>query len=153
VTLLQPTEEGLDPFLCRNGAFPVDLMSQSPEVLLDMMEIDSLTSILESVGGDVPNPECAVAQDQDELGHGQTPLKGLGVELSLKAIHAPSCGDVAALGDDRAAGGGGCALIQAEDRGGVDPVPSTGVLARFSQSLGFAPVVALANIPSIDFDD
>src|SRR6266496_4190650 len=103
-------------------------MSQSPEVLLDMMEIDSLTSILESVGGDVPNPECAVAQDQDELGHGQTPLKGLGVELSLKAIHAPSCGD-------------------------VDPVPSTGVLARFSQSLGFAPVVALANIPSIDFDD
>src|SRR5216683_3324127 len=75
-------------------------MSQSPEVLLDMMEIDSLTSILETVGGDVPNPECAVAQDQDQLGHGQTPLKGLGIELSLKAIHAPACGDVAALGDD-----------------------------------------------------
>src|SRR5438552_1778440 len=117
------------------------------------MEVGSRTLILGTVGGVVPGPECAVAQDQDQLGHGQSPLTGLGIELSLKAIHATACGDVAALGHDRAAGGSGCALIQAEDRGSVDPVPSTGVLTRFSQSLGFAPVVALANIPSIDFND
>src|SRR5438094_9457099 len=99
-------------------------MSQSPEVLLDMMEIDSLTSILETVGGDVPNPECAVAQDQDQLGHGKTPVKSLGMELSLKAIHAPACGYVAALCDDRAARGSGCVLIEAKDVAGVDLVPS-----------------------------
>src|SRR5262245_62463604 len=95
-------EKGANPLLSLRGCFPIELISQRPKVLFDMMQIDPLHGVFESILGNTPNPDGSIAQDQNDLGHAQTTLKGLGIELPLKAIQSPSRGYIAALSDNGA---------------------------------------------------
>jgi hypothetical protein len=45
------------------------------------------------------------------------------------------------------------ALIQPEDRGGVNPVPAFRFLSLFSQGFSAAPGSAFPDIPSVQFQD
>ena len=80
-------------------------------------------------------------------------MEGLPIELRQKGFQAQAGGDVTALGDHRSLAGGLAPVVQTEDRGYVNPVPAFDFFALLPQRLSLAPVIALADVPGVDFDD
>jgi hypothetical protein len=84
-------------------------------------------------------------------------LDGLTVELPHEVGDPQTGADVTALADDRPARGGLASVIETEDGGDIDPVPLGWHLLILAESflaslLGSAPVIALADVPSVDLE-
>jgi hypothetical protein len=81
----------------------------------------------------------------------------LTVELPHEVGDPQTGADVTALADDRPAPGGFASVIETEDGGDIDPVPLGWHFPILAESflaslLGSAPVIALADVPSVDLE-
>ena len=146
-------EERCDPGGGLGGATTIKVVGDGPEMFLGVPEIQLLAGMGEAVQGEFPNPESSVGNDEHLLGLGQAPLEGLSVELGGERLQAQASGHIAALADEGALAGGLAAVVQAEDRRHVNPVPALEFLALEEQFFSLAPIIALADVPSIDFND
>ena len=77
----------------------------------------------------------------------------LGVELLAQRLQAFAGGHDAALDDEGPASGGLGALVEPEAGAGVNPVPAFGRVAFFPTRRGLAPLIAFADVPSVDLQD
>src|ERR1019366_6129053 len=120
---------------------------------LRVKEIQALASVGETVLGQIPDPEGAISDDQNQLGLAQATGQGFAIKLRAQGFEAQASGGVTALGNHRALSGSLAAVIQTEDGGHINPVPAIKFFARLPQFFSLSPVVALADIPGVDLDD
>ena len=146
-------EERCDPGARLGGAATIEVVGHRPEMFVGVPEIQSLYGRGEAVLDQMPNPHGSVGNHQHLPGLTQAALEGLPVKLGDEGLQAQAGGHLATLGNDRALSGRLAPVLQPKDCRHIDPMPAFGFLALLAQGLGLAPVIALADIPGVDFDD
>ena len=79
--------------------------------------------------------------------------KASACKLIAQDVQALAGEDVTALDNDGPAAGRLAAVIEAEDGAGIDPVPAFRLVPAAAWGGGLAPSIALANIPSVQWND
>lgn len=73
--------------------------------------------------------------------------------MAYESIDSQAGDRIGTLADDGSTARGLGAMIQTEDGAHINPVPAREGLALGAEFLGLAPVIALANIPGVDFNN
>jgi len=90
LAFFKPPKIWLNPCSGISRALAVKFIGQFPEMLLDVVKVNTLDGVLETVIGYVPYPDCTVCQDKHIFGFQKPTLKSLCVQLPLEAFDAPT---------------------------------------------------------------
>src|ERR1017187_6069707 len=145
-------EQGGHPLPGFGRALAIEIVGDGPQMLVGVVEIQALTSVRTTILGSKPYPQGSVRDDQHFLGLRPSAGEGLAIELAYERLPSQAGNRIAALADHGSTPCGRGSMIQTEDGAHIDPVPARDRLAFGAEFLGLPPVIALANVPGVDFD-
>ena len=150
-------EQGFNPAARLGAAGAMQFVGHGPQVGVSVIEVQPVNGILETVFGQIPDPDGAIGDDEHPLGLAQAPCSGLIVKLLHQRLDPAAGGHVAALGDHGAEFGFeaplGTAVVEPETGGRVNPMPTLDLLLARSHFSSEAPMVAFADVPGVNLDN
>lgn len=98
-------------------------MSHLPEVLIGVIEIQTVVRLWKAVFSRIPDPDGSIGNDQHLLGLTQSAINGLAVELTHEGLDPESSRRIPTLADDRPPPVGLPPMIETEHCAHIHPVP------------------------------